>query len=291
MKFLQPVNVQVMSRRSFRAPSELLEIMRFFEEALPQFTPSVFNWTDPVNKPWNLGDFSSYIPSDRAGEADSIYWIRKRTPKAEGKFIVDGSTAIGPHRKRHGGISFVAELNELDVDAATQFIKAAALTFDGDLAQVHWVSPQEEQVREEECSFDVAGSNEGFEFSPLGLQHWLPALPWAVVFGAAYVRLFGLERLLSAPAFTVEQLSTTAVYIQLSRKLTDLKEDYEAVQAVRQEVQAHLGQEAFFDTARAYQLRGPKGDIPAEQFLKAIADFRCPPPGTNGFQVPHFEFI
>ena len=137
----------------------------------------------------------------------------------------------------------------------------------------------------------MAGAYGGSEFGTNRLRHWLPALPWATVFGDAYVRMFGMELLMSAPAFKVEKLSDSAVYIQLTPSLFDLEADYQSFHATRLKVQAHLGNEAFFDPSRAYPLRGPMGTIPADQFLKALADFRCPPPGTNGFKVPEFHFI
>lgn len=291
MKLIDPVNVQVMSRRSFRRPAALFEAMAFFEEALPQIKPSVFNWTDPVNKPWDLSKLESYIPDDRAGEADTIYWRKKRTPKASGYFTVASPVNAAPQKRWHGDVSFVVELANLDVAAVVSYIKAATLKFDGDIAQVHWVSPKEKPDRETEYSFDMAGANGGSEFGTNSLHHWLPALPWAVVFGDAYVRMFGMERLLSAPAYKVEKLSDDAVYIQLSQNLTDLQTDYEAVHAARERVQEHLGRDAFFDVKKAYPLRGPIGEMPAEQFLKALAEFRCPEPGSTGMRVPEFRFI
>lgn len=291
MKLLQPINVQLMSRRCFRKPAAQIEFMRFFEERLPFLKPSVFNWTDPVNKPWSLDTPLAYIPPDRNGEADTIYWGRRRKPKASGYFSVARPVNASPLGRWHGEVSLVTEFKEVNIDALVDYIKSAALHFDGDLAQVHWVCPQEKSLRDTECYFDMAGANGGSEFVTNSLMHWLPALPWAVVFGDAYVRMFGLNKLLSAPVFKVEQLSDSCVYIQLSPDLRDLETDYVAVHAVRQCVQAHLGHEAFFDGHRAYPLRGPLGDIPIGQLVKAIAEFRRLPPGSNGFRVPEFRFI
>lgn len=139
----------------------------------------------------------------------------------------------------------------------------------------------------------MAGANGGSEFVTRSLLYWLPALPWAVVFGEAYVRMFGLDRLLSAPAYKIEKLSDDAVYLQLSPNLTDLQTDYEAVHAVREKVQEHLGREAFFDASRAYPLRAGAGigELPTDQWIKAIEEFRPPEPGTNGFRVPEFRLI
>jgi hypothetical protein len=291
MKFSQPVNVQLMSRRSFRQPDALFEFMRFFEEALPHLQPSVFNWTDPVNKRWNLSDMPSYIPPDTDGDADTIYWRRNENPKATGYFEVARRVNVSPFGRWHAGLSFVVGLADLNVDTLIEYIKSSTLNFDGDLAQIHWVCPQEEYIREAEYDFDVAGANGGSEFGTSSLMHWLPALPWAVVFGTAYVRMFGMDRLMSSPAHCVARLSDDAVYMQLSKNIHDLETNYQAVHTVRQDVQRHLGDEAFFDVKRAYHLRAGLGDIPMAQMVKAIADFRCPPPGTNGFRVPEFHFL
>lgn len=293
MKLIDPVNVQVVSRRSFRPRTELFELMAFHESSLPQLKPSVYNWTGSLNKPWDLSKPEGYIPDDGFFDTETIYWRRKKKPKASGYFVVDQRFAVPSSEWLHGGTSFVAELAGLDVDSVIHHIKVASLKFDGDLAQVHWVAPQEESIRDMEYSFNIAGSNGGSEFVIGSLRHWLPALPWAVVFGKAYVRMFGLERLLSAPAYKVEKLSDDAVYLQLSANLTDLQTDYDAVHVVREKVQAHLGREAFFDVSRAYPLRGGAGigELPMDQWIKALEKFRPPEPGTNGFRVPEFKLI
>ena len=291
MKLVQPVNIQVCSRRILLRPAKFLEFLQFYEANLPQLKPEVYNWTDPVNKPWDLSCSENYLPPDRFGDADNICWHRRKRPKADGYFHVGQRNRKEVHPASHSEISLVAEMKGLDVFATVDYIKKCSVQFDGDIAQVHWVAPQEKPMRDEECTFDMQGANGGSEFGTNSLCHWLPALSWATVFGDAYVRMFGLERLLSAPAFKVEKLSESAVYIQLTPNLSDLEVSYESFHATRLRVQAHLGNEAFFDAARAYPLRGPMGEIPANQFLKALAEFRRLPPGTNGFRVPDFQFI
>jgi hypothetical protein len=291
LKIAQPVNIQVCSRRIMLQPAKFFEFLEFYETHLPQLKPSVFNWTDPVNKPWDLTHYENYLPPDRFGDADNIYWRRRRKPHADGCFHVGNRSKEGIRRASHSDISLVAELGGLDISSALDYIKKCSVKFDGDIAQVHWVTPQEKPLRNEECTFDVQGANAGSEFVVSSLRHWLPALSWATVFGDAYVRMFGMDRLLSAPAFKVEQLSDSSVYLQLAASLSDLEDNYEEFHATRLLIQEHLGNEAFFDAKRAYPLRGPIEALPAAEFMKALAEFRCPPPGTNGFKVPEFRLI
>jgi hypothetical protein len=91
-------------------------------------------------------------------------------------------------------------------------------------------------------------------FAPHGLMGiythrlvtWLPDIAWPQIFGSAYVKLLGLDRVMSAPAFKVEQLGPEMVYLQLTESLFDMHERYDEVDAVRQRVNKHLDDNIFF---------------------------------------------
>lgn len=92
------------------------------------------------------------------------------------------------------------------------------------------------------------------------LRHWLPDMLWATVFGPAYVRMFGKERLLSAPAYLVEELGPQTIYLQLTPNLADIEERFAEVMAARERVKLHLGTDAFFQAALAYDRRQHPGN-------------------------------
>ena len=56
------------------------------------------------------------------------------------------------------------------------------------------------------------------------------------------------------------QLSEQAIYIQLSEKLTDLKSNYQRVNAIRKKVKEHLNNNAFldFELGTKHQYNTPK---------------------------------
>lgn len=95
------------------------------------------------------------------------------------------------------------------------------------------------------------------------LRHWLPDVFWGTVFGPAYVRLFGKERLLSAPAYLVEDIGPEMVYVQLTEKLADAANHSEALQLAREAFKMHFDNNAFFISGRGYDRlqRGPVGDV------------------------------
>ncbi|PLP99551.1 hypothetical protein CYJ10_17260 [Cupriavidus pauculus] len=95
------------------------------------------------------------------------------------------------------------------------------------------------------------------------LRHWLPDVFWGTIFGPAYVALFGIDRLLSAPAAIVEKIADDMVYVQLSKELRDVIEDPLGMQHRRNLFKRHLATDAFYETGRGYDRleRSPYGDI------------------------------
>ena len=100
------------------------------------------------------------------------------------------------------------------------------------------------------------GGKDWFQAATCELIHCLPDMYWGVVFGKAYSDLFSMDKLLSAPAYHVEQLSDDVVYIQLSETLGDVLTNFDEVQAVREKVKAHLGN-AFGRSELAYPIVTP----------------------------------
>jgi len=292
MKTNKIVSVETLSRRTMLKPSDFLDRILLHDKVLSLMRPTKWGWWEPATHPWDLSSLDSFIPPDRGGNADAVIWVRNGNLKAEGNFGVSDKPNESAPRSRHAREWIHCELDTFPQAALIDYIQQSTIEVDCDISFVHFIANDEKQIRYCETEFEGCFINTvDLSFVTSTLEYWLPNLPWATVFGEAYVRMFGMERLLSAPAFKVEKLSDSAVYIQLTENLSDLETDYAGFHANRLKVQAHLGNEAFFDASRAYPLRGPMGVIPGDQYLKALADFRCPPPGTNGFKVPEFRFI
>jgi hypothetical protein len=77
------------------------------------------------------------------------------------------------------------------------------------------------------------------------LCNGIPDLCWVTVFGPMYVRHFGRERLLSAPAPVVREIATDTILLQLSHSYTEVATDWEKFNATREAVIDHLGRECF----------------------------------------------
>lgn len=75
---------------------------------------------------------------------------------------------------------------------------------------------------------------------------WLPDIVWSQVLGPAYIGLFGINKVMTAPAYKVEQLGPETVYLQPSSSLFDMHERYDEVDSIRCEAKQHLHDNIFF---------------------------------------------
>lgn len=67
--------------------------------------------------------------------------------------------------------------------------------------------------------------------------------------------MFGKDRVLSAPAFLVEEIGSETVYIQLTSNLDDIYDKFDQVMEARERVKKHLGMDAFYQPELAYDQR------------------------------------
>jgi hypothetical protein len=288
MKFTNTVSVAVFSRHALLKPKLFLDRLMLHSEMLPHMCPTKWGWWEPTSNVWDVRDLSKFIPDDRGGNTDRIIWTRGLKPKAEGNLSVSIKPAAADGLRSHATEWIHCELLEFSQEPMIDYIQRLSILLDGDIAFIHHIVEEEKTLRRAETEYEGCFVNTvDLSFSTPTLRHWLPELPWAVVFGQAYVRMFSMERLLSAPAYVVKQLSDDAVYLQLSPKLTDLLDDYAVVDAVRQKVKDHIGRDTFFDVAKAYPLRGPLGKCTGAQIMA----FKPPPPIGTVFRVPDFQMI
>jgi hypothetical protein len=267
-------------------PVDFFARLTLHQTILSHLRPSKWGWWEPASNAWDIGNLEALTPKDRNGLADRVIWIRESQPKAEGNFATGSFKAQDPLGSH--GIEWIhCELAQFVEKPMVEYIQQSVLQLDGNLAFIHFVADQEKPAREIEGKFGVGSDLAALSIYERTIRHWLPELPWATVFGAAYVRMFGLEKLLTAPAYEVIKLSDEAVYIQLSPKLTDLINDYATVNQVREAVKNHIGRDAFFDQEKAYPLNSPLGACTGEELMA----FKPAPPMGTVFRVPDFQLI
>ena len=197
-------------------------------------------------------------------------WKRSSPPKGWGKF---GQQAkIKPWHAHH--TLYVTASDQRQVEAICGYLNACASRFGVDYAYVDSLA---EGYKDYGVICNAAPYRSEIMIPSVKLHKNLPDILWFQVFGPPYVRLFGLDKLLTAPAYKVEQLGPEMVSIQLSESLFDMHERYEEVNLVRQRVKVHLDDNIFFNPAK------PEGHV------YRTPDFQFPPRPEGAAPGPMVE--
>lgn len=258
MKFKTPLTVNVLSPLAMRQPLEFIDTVQVFCDSLPQILPEKWGWWEPLNRGFDSQNLHALVPEGAVCE--TVYWKRGKQPKAEGAFATRWISKSPRVLDAHSSVGFTVELGQVDQAALIAYLKRASLRSKADVALLDTLT---EPYRTFAVESGSAPYGERFMLATHVLRHWFPDIFWATVFGPPYVRLFGKERLLSAPACVVEELGPETIYLQVSQSITDVAEDPEGVRLRRELIKTHLASDAFFVSSRAYDRsqRGAVGDV------------------------------
>jgi len=193
MKIKKTVSIETLSRRTMRKPSDFLNRILLHDKILSLIRPQKWGWWEPATYPWELSKIESFIPPDRGGSADRVIWIRNGKLKAEGNFGVSDKPNESVPRSMHAREWIHCELDGCPQSALVDYIQKSAVETDCDISFVHFIANEEKPIRYCETEFEGCFINTvDLSFITSTLDHWLPSLPWATVFGDAYVRMFGM---------------------------------------------------------------------------------------------------
>jgi hypothetical protein len=142
----------------------------------------------------------------------------------------------------------------------TSLIGQVATRFGCIYGYMHYLSEQE--VKRAAGSATVFGDAHNPPMLLVGrrqLVRCIPNLYWANIFGPEYIAIFGgRERVASAPAAVVKELTHDTFYIQLTENIIDFKDRHAEVDALRERAKQYLGSDCFFDYterfARTYRV-------------------------------------
>jgi hypothetical protein len=258
MKFNVPVTSCVLSPLSLTKPDDFLDAVRTFCRLLPQVRPTNWGWWEPLKQKFDEEHLDKLVPEH--GSSTTTYWQRRKNPKAEGGFGIRWRSGVPGIYDTHSDVNFTTELGQVEQEALVAYLKEASVRSRADLAFVDALTPK---YRGFAIETEAAPTGQDFLVTTHLLRHWLPDVFWGTVFGPPYVRLFGKERLLTVPAFSVEELGPETVYVQLTERIADTVEDHDGVQSRRKLFKEHLQSNAFYVPGKGYDWRerGPVGDV------------------------------
>lgn len=269
MKFNMPVCINVLSPLALTSESDFLDAIQTFCDFIPEIRPERWGWWEPLDRHFDCHELKGLVPD--GGRCETLYWQRRKRPKAEGSFDVRWHSKSPAVQDTHSKIGFTVELGGVEQGALVAYLRNASVRAEADFAFVDVLTPA---YREFAIESESAPYGDRFMVVTHLLRHWLPDVFWGAVFGPPYVRLFGKERLLAAPAFVVEELGAETVYVQLTERISDAMDDGTKIQASRELFKKHLQSNAFFVPGRGYDRlqRGPVGDVFAVPSFKLSDD-------------------
>lgn len=149
----------------------------------------------------------------------------------------------------HSSIDIIGKSKSVDCTQVVSFFLKTAELIKPDFAYVHLFSDEELDTIAKGFHTTLYDMSMPLRtgISTHKLRKYIPELCWGTIFGSPYIKLFSREHLLSAPGLIVKEVSEKAIYIQLSEKLTDLKSNYQEVNATRKKVKKYLNNNAFLD--------------------------------------------
>ncbi|MNK82146.1 hypothetical protein D3C87_1019100 [compost metagenome] len=250
-----PLDAKVLLSPSFKSAEDFVGLVRDFLVRLPLFTPNGRGDVEPINLRLLMPEIEKFL---RPG-GSTIMWKRKSSPKGWGVLKKRTNPLRGPQFSSHYldvSVESAGQVSDL-IGYLRGFVEWARIEYAFcDTLTKEYVSAA--QVN------GLAPYKDNMNIYAHMLVRCLPDVVWSQIFGPAYVKLIGLDKLLSAPAHKVEQLGPETVYVQLSESLFDMHDRYEEVDAVRQQVKQHLDDNIFFDprNAKEHVYRVPQFEFP-----------------------------
>lgn len=253
---MSEVFFEILSPLPLNSQEDARRLFKIWAESAPRFFPDRWGRYEPLNQKFSLDSM------DEALRAWEFHFQVKRvaTPKLEGNVHMQ----YGPHREHSIWKISLQRLADFDQRSFGNLLRHAATALLADFAFLHCVTEAEitRGMASDSVDFlDVSKTEKNLFVTTHMLERYLPDIYWATVFGAPYVKLFTRQRLLSAPAYRIEELENGAILVQLTPNLSDTRRNERAFENVRKAVRDHLNSDAIFD-----EKKGP-------QFRYAVPDF------------------
>lgn len=232
------IAVRIFMSQAMDDPQEFLGFVQHYCDSLPNYLPEKWGYSEPYKYIFDENILSALIPSSM--RATDVGWKRSK-PRFLGGFE---TMYRGKNSCAHATPWLTAAYKkEIAMDLIAYLIDSS-VKYKPDFAMI---DSYVDAYRDVGVLNQAAPYASGFIFATHTLRKWLPDFFWGTVFGPAYVRLIGKERLLSAPVFKAIDLGEELVYLQLTESIDDIYFNFEKVQQIREKVKIYLDGNIFFN--------------------------------------------
>lgn len=236
------ITISLLSPDPFTTPDIGRRIFMCLQDSLPAYMPHKYGNYEPLKYKVLSGSIDEFLWAWKF----PFLWNAEKDA-AEGSIFMKGGHT-------HSNMTVSGRSKAIDTELAPRFLQNMALQAPIDYAYVHLFTEAEYAAKPQ----DIAHIHTLGAAAPR-LRKYIPDMSWGTVWGRPYIEFFGRDVLLTAPAYLAREVTDEAIYVQLSKSILDLKSDYAAVDAVREQVKKHLGRDAFFqpDLGPTYKYMTP----------------------------------
>ncbi|SPF44947.1 hypothetical protein SBDP1_520002 [Syntrophobacter sp. SbD1] len=226
-------------------------VLSLWESCLPNCLPDkVGNW-EPIDQVFAL---------DRKDDMLNLwrwpFFAVKKKPKMHAGFFMRKGKML-----QHASWILDFAYGDVNSNEIAQFLRQAATLFEADLGCLTLLTNTEIEVGRANGTvrpLNKKGTRFSFSISSQMIQKCIPDVHWITIFGTPYLKMFGKEKLLSAPAHKAEALNDDTIIVQLTPSLEDMRGDPSGFAEARARLKAFLGETAFFDAERAGECKRPE---------------------------------
>lgn len=247
---MSEVFFEILSPLPLNSNAEARQLFNIWAEQAPNFFSDRSGLYEPLRRHFSLSTLGDSI---RTWEFQFLL-KRVAAPKLQSHILMQ----YGPHRRHSTWTIGLMKLQEFDGASFEGLLEAAARTFLPDFGLIHVITAADAArgLSNGSITFlDVAKDKRNLFLTTHILEKFLPDIYWTTLFGARYVELFSKDRLLSAPAYRIEELDGGGIVLQLTPELADVTADEAAFERTRDAVRRHLDSDAIYDPSKGMNHR------------------------------------
>ena len=239
----EEIYIQLLTPLPLTSRDEGKRVLELWETFLPSYLPDSCGNYEPIDQPFDLHHRDAIL--------DHWKWpflAKKEKPRMESSIWMRKGGMV-----QHAAWKFVFRFGETDVRTLAGFVEAAAKELEVDFGCLTMLTQSEIAAGRHNGTvmpLDRKGTRFNFGITSQDVQRCIPDVYWLTIFGQPYVKMFGKDKLLCAPAHRVEAVSDALVLVQLTPTLEDTRNEEAAFATAKGKLKSFLGETAFYDSAR-----------------------------------------
>jgi len=192
MALREKIYVEILTPQPLTSPEEGERVLRLWHSYLPSWLPDkVGNW-EPVDQAFDLDERDAILRLWRWP-----FLAVKSKPRMDAEVFMRKGQLL-----QHAAWLLCFDHGDVDVRELTRFLQEASKVLEADFGCLTLLTDGEIEAGRRNgavLALDRRATRFTFGISSRAIRTCIPDVYWMTVFGAPYVKMFGRDRLLSAP--------------------------------------------------------------------------------------------